>query len=439
MLFRHLQSNCVGDGGNDHAAGSSPQPIRPRDTLVQDYLGREGAEQFLSDWDEERSSTSSLFSSPPSDDDDDDDGDTGAALVAPERVERVQPQPPSPPLPLPLPPLLPPEGRFSLMGGSPPSISPGQQHADTPERRADYSAVALTTSCLDDPSLEKWASSMVALGKAARVEAGVGTGAGEAATQRVVGGGLAAVVATTEPRPASETPGFRDLSRSGSHCSSRALEGDGNSSVPQVDGQGGHQQPDRQRHEQKYRALICNTSPVINQARGEEIDSTEGDSFGDFSVQRHPPSRTTERKAPAEGPIDDGIDAAATSRVTETPMPAGSSSSPRWGSELHETYSSRDNFASTNSGNVDTTDGGGRHVGDGASVGVCAGIGGGSKEGGTVQEDPGWLERKVCLREDESVVAAVIPSAVVVVEKVEPNTQPQRSLLDLADQSIDDI
>lgn len=36
-----------------------PPPLRkPRDTLVQDYLGREGAEQFLSDWDEERSSTS---------------------------------------------------------------------------------------------------------------------------------------------------------------------------------------------------------------------------------------------------------------------------------------------------------------------------------------------------------------------------------------------
>lgn len=40
------------------AALSSPPLRRPRDTLVQDYLGREGAEQFLSDWDEERSSTS---------------------------------------------------------------------------------------------------------------------------------------------------------------------------------------------------------------------------------------------------------------------------------------------------------------------------------------------------------------------------------------------
>ena len=33
---------------------------------MQDYLGREGAEQFLSDWDEERSSSSSSPSSPPS-------------------------------------------------------------------------------------------------------------------------------------------------------------------------------------------------------------------------------------------------------------------------------------------------------------------------------------------------------------------------------------
>lgn len=37
---------------------TSPLLRKPRDTLVQDYLGREGAEQFLSDWDEERSSTS---------------------------------------------------------------------------------------------------------------------------------------------------------------------------------------------------------------------------------------------------------------------------------------------------------------------------------------------------------------------------------------------
>ena len=50
--------------------GDDPTPtsrnIRPRATLVQDYLGKEGAEQFLSDWDEERSSSLSFSSSSPS-------------------------------------------------------------------------------------------------------------------------------------------------------------------------------------------------------------------------------------------------------------------------------------------------------------------------------------------------------------------------------------
>ena len=58
-LCSHWQSD-------DHATLPSRR-FRPRDTLVQDYLGREGAEQFLSDWDEERSSSSSSSpSSPPS-------------------------------------------------------------------------------------------------------------------------------------------------------------------------------------------------------------------------------------------------------------------------------------------------------------------------------------------------------------------------------------
>lgn len=43
--------------------GAQSPPFRQRDTLVQDYLGREGAEQFLSDWDEERSSRSSSMAS----------------------------------------------------------------------------------------------------------------------------------------------------------------------------------------------------------------------------------------------------------------------------------------------------------------------------------------------------------------------------------------
>lgn len=415
-----LQSVGGRDGGSDPAAASSPQPIRPRDTVVQDYLGREGAEQFLSDWDDERSSTSSLFSSPPSDD----DGDAGAALAALEQSKWVQPQLPSP---LPLPPILPPEGRPSFADDGLPSLSLGQRrHVSAPERRPEPSAAASSTSRLDDPSLEKWASSMMALGKAARLEAGVGAGADNGETQKVLGGDLAAVFATDEPRPASGAPGFRDSSPSGSHRSSRALEGDGSSSdgsssVPQVDQRDHRRHRDRQRHRQAYRAL--------HQGREEENNSAEGEALGDVSVPRRSTPRTSERKGLGDIHTDDVVEAVGTSRAAETPTPEGSSSSPQCGSELHDACGSRDDCSRTTSVSVDKIGGRG-DVDGGVSVGVGAVVGGGGKSASLVQEDPGCPDRKVCVGEDESVVSE---------EEVVPRNPPRRSLLDLADQSIDDI
>lgn len=303
-----------------------------------------------------------------------------------------------------------------MMDGSPPALSPGRQHADPPERRPEQLVAALTTTCLDDFSLETWASSMVALGKATRVEAGAGAGAGHEVTVKGLGVDLAAVfAATTEPRPASESPGIRDSSPSGSHCSSRAFGGDGNSSVPQVNRQSEHQRPDRQRLGQGYRAL---SPPALSQERKEGIESAEGDALCHFPVPPRSPPRTSASQGSADGLADGGVEATATSRVAETPMLAGSSSS-RWcGSEMNEACGGRDDCVGTS---------GGRGDGGGVSVRVGAGVG--------ARKEGSCLGKKVCADEDESVAA----EKNVAMAGVEPRSPPRRSLLDLADQSIDEI
>lgn len=79
------------------AQGARSPPFRQRDTLVQDYLGREGAEQFLSDWDEERSSRSSSLVSMLSLSRGDDGGACAdRASTQPEHPTSPPPRPPPP-------------------------------------------------------------------------------------------------------------------------------------------------------------------------------------------------------------------------------------------------------------------------------------------------------------------------------------------------------
>lgn len=283
---------------------------------------------------------------------------------------------------------------------------------------------------------------MVALGKAARVE--VEAGAGDEVTQNVLGNDpyLVAVLATAEPRAASEAPASLDSSPGRSCCSSTVLESDGISSAPPAARQGQYQHQDRPKNEHAYRALIRKAPPTLSQAREEEICNAKGDDFGsDFPIPRRSPPGTSERKESANGPTDDDVDAKATRRVTAIPTPAGPSS-PRCGSEQNEACGSRHYYTSTASGSGDSNGGRGNggkgDVRGGVSVGVGAGVGGVGRLEGTVQEDGGSLEGKVCAGENDTVVAAVIPCAAAV-EEVEPSSPPRRSLLDLAYQSIDDI
>ncbi|CAN0483615.1 unnamed protein product, partial [Ectocarpus sp. 12 AP-2014] len=190
------------------AVASSFEPPRPRDTLVQDYLGREGAEQFLSDWDEELSSASSLsFSSLPLQSplstggrSDGGSGSASSATGRPTEVSlRAQPwTPPPPPPPPPMPPL-PPEELHSLAGSSRqiPGVSDPPGHTTkgsapcpgAPERGEEPSTAAATAAAaaavaaarrLRDPDLKEWTMSMVALGEVARA------GAERAASKLVV-------------------------------------------------------------------------------------------------------------------------------------------------------------------------------------------------------------------------------------------------------------
>ncbi|CBN76795.1 expressed unknown protein [Ectocarpus siliculosus] len=182
------------------AVTSSFEPPRPRDTLVQDYLGREGAEQFLSDWDEERSSASSLsfsslpLQSPLSTGGRSHGGSRSASFATGRPTEvslRAQPWTPPPPPPRPPIPPLPPEELPSLAGSSGQipwaSDSPGHTTKGSapcpgaPERGEEPSTAAATAVAaaavaaarrLRDPDLKEWTMSMVALGKVARAGAG---------------------------------------------------------------------------------------------------------------------------------------------------------------------------------------------------------------------------------------------------------------------------
>ncbi|CAN0319317.1 unnamed protein product, partial [Hapterophycus canaliculatus] len=202
--------------GNINSA-SALEPVRPRDTLVQDYLGREGAEQFLSDWDEERSSASSSvsFSSstppsppvsivPPGGGSGGSKGKSGTAVAGSAEAvpPRSKPQASLSPVPRQA---LPQEAVHSSTDGSPPPLhepNGAGEHCGTLKSGVEEPcAAAVAGTYLGDPALERWAASMVALGKAvvARATPGKVT---DAQAQDVLGSDLPFAAARSTPEEA---------------------------------------------------------------------------------------------------------------------------------------------------------------------------------------------------------------------------------------------
>lgn len=310
LFFQSGGNDGEDDRSSAGGAAAPPEPFRPRDTLVQDYLGKEGAEQFLSDWDEERSSTSSLSSSP------------------------------RPPSPRALSPCPPPPVVATSLGGDGAALgaaSKAQQHlaAECEKRRASMDgtsspspptspssgtrrragalgggreppATGLTAAriSLGDPGLERWASSMVALGKAAR--------AGTGGYPPPVGKPGTGDPTVGSPSVFDSSPG-----RS-SRGSSRAPEDSDDSCAPppltsrqdQHQRQHQHQHRHRRRHRQlqgpaqEGTKLMAREAPSgIEQGR-EETSTAEGHRSGDSALLRPSSPRTSEPEGFAD---DDGV------------------------------------------------------------------------------------------------------------------------------------
>lgn len=295
-----------GDGDTSSDPSSLPEPFRPRDTLVQDYLGKEGAEQFLSDWDEERSSTSSLSSSPPP---------SPRPLLSHPSVSSLG-------------------GGRAVLGGSseaqhppqnelgasiddtpPPPTSPanGRRHdRGAPERGRELQPPAAGSTAkirLGDPGLERWASSMMELGKAAAVQIGTAAdGEKVAHAAALLGDGPPSPVggAGVAKNAAAEGPSARNSSPSRSRGPGRVPEGSssnninsGSSWAPPVSQQCQHNK--HQYHRQQLpqgpaqRDMAERVSPELGQQEQEESGSVESDcSSGDSLSLRPSPPRTSE-------------------------------------------------------------------------------------------------------------------------------------------------
>ncbi len=463
---------------------------------MYDYLGTEGtegAEQFLSDWDEGRSSTSSLLSSspppplpppptPPSlsarpfvathgdghdhghgggrgEEEEEDGGDAGGALgwaIAPPPKVRS----PSPSTALPLP-----ENESSRGGGGPTPSSSGpvgrRRHAGGPEKGQEgLPAVALAARRLDDPALERWASSMMALGRAARVGEGEGQGAGGGGgrAHAVVGWGrdpsFATAPATARPCPSSKGSGSRDSSPRRRHRSSGMLalphggRRSGGTREDEHEHQGHRRRRLRQRQEWAPRATINGGAPPS--PGGQAREEGAGDGGG----------------APGGAPAEEVVDhapgglAAMTTGAGEISMPVMSPRRRR-GSAQGASFDDEDGWASAGSS------GGG----SGGSGGGSGGVSGGGGEGGALlgagvpgvdgvaggterDRDGGCHPKGKQVGTGESnvhvAVGAETPpaaagaahasiAAAAAAESRKAETPPGCSLFDLADQNIDDI
>eukprot|EP00903_Cladosiphon_okamuranus_P008925 g8543.t1 len=282
------ENDFVTGGDEGPSAGALPpssQPWRPRDPLVRDYLGKEGTEQFLSDWDEERSSTSSLSSSsspspplsfprplPPHQPvaaADCLNGGSTAPLVGPKAQHHLVPGDGrrgliflGPPRSLPPPPPPPPPPPSSS-SSPPPAEFKRRRHTGAPERGRreppppEEDLRAKTKICLGDPGVERWVSSMVALGKAAAARAGTGAGAGaddEAPRSARCPGDDPFLVGEQQAvrEPAGDDPGDGDSSPScpslSSNQNTTMREGGGGSWAPP-----GSTHQDRRRYHQQHR------------------------------------------------------------------------------------------------------------------------------------------------------------------------------------------
>jgi len=355
-------------------------------------------------------------------------------------------------------------------GGSSPFLSDPVRtgrHAGAPERgREELPAVALAARRLDDPALERWASSMMALGRAARVGGGGGGVEDDGRAHTVDGMGdhsLTAAPATARPCPSSEGSRSRDSSPRRRHCSSGMLllpQGARGGEARQ--NEHGHER-EQHRHRQRRRRRQERAGGVTTNGKVPLTPGGEAREEGSVDGGDAPGSAGRRRRSqPAGSPEEEvGDDGGSAAKMTEVGLIWTPAMSPRRrrGSDRDATSDDEDGWAHTGSGGGGSGgsgcsgDGGGRGgsrgKGDAFAGAGVAGVDCMDRSTERVGDEAFHLGKEECTGDgdgdsdgdgDEVAGAQAPPAAAAeAAEWRKPGPPPRCSLFDLADQNIDDI